>query len=888
MEVITSHLNADFDALASMIAAKKLYPQAIIAFSGSQEKNLRDFFLQSLQYLYDFEKLRKIPLKEIRRLIVVDTHQAERIGSFSQCLTNPGIEIHIYDHHPNSADDIHGQHEVIKKVGATATIFTQIFREQNIPITPEEATLLALGIYEDTGSFTFASTTPDDLEAAAFLLSKGANVYTISHFISHELTTHQISLLHELIKSAQTYTIQGIDIVIAKTVVSEYVDDFSLLVRRFMEMENLNVLFALSHMGDRVYLIARSRVPEVNVGEIAAEFGGGGHASAASATIRNFTLVETEEKLVGLLHNQVRPRNTAAELMSAPVISVEPEVEINEANQILTRYNITVLPVMKGHRELQGLISRRVIEKAIFHKLGHLPVSEYMTTECITLPSSATLTEIEEVIIESRQRFLPVVDGTEVKGVITRTDLLNLLVNDPAHLPKDMLALDEMPGGERYKNINSLLIECLDKKIITLLRTIGEVAAENHDRSFAVGGFVRDLLLHKKNPDLDIVIEGDGIAFAKQLAKHFGVSVRTHEKFGTAIVIMPDGFHIDVATARLEYYEYPAAMPTVELSSLKLDLYRRDFTLNALAIHLNPDKFGMLVDFFHSQKDIKDRQIRVLHNLSFVEDPTRVFRAIRFEHRMGFRISKHTEKLIKNAVKMNFFHRFSGRRFFEELRLILSEEDPIPALLRMAEFDLAKYIHPDLRIDARTQKILSEAQRVLSWHRLLYLEKPCQAWMLYLLVLFGYIPLKGLRLFCKRFEVPPRFQNALIREKALAEKILRTLYRRALLRSSEIYWLFQGMSTEGILCVMAISKSEKAQKAASLYVTNLRNTKTLITGIDLKDMGYTPGPLYKTILSHLLEAKLDGDVRTREEEINFIKLHYPFPHGISPQQKSQP
>ena len=237
--------------------------------------------------------------------------------------------------------------EVIRPVGSTSTIFVQLFREKGIAITRDEATLLSMGIYEDTGSFNYAATTPEDLEAASWLLAQGANLHTVSQSIARELTVYQLGLLNDLIRSAINYTIQGIDIVVAKLALTEYVDEFALLVRRFMVMENLNVLFALAAMEDRIYLIARSRVPEVNVGEIAREFGGGGHASAASATVKNMTMVEAEEKLIRLLNKYVRPQSLAGELMSHPVITVPPDISIKNANQVLTRYNITVLPVVQ-------------------------------------------------------------------------------------------------------------------------------------------------------------------------------------------------------------------------------------------------------------------------------------------------------------------------------------------------------------------------------------------------------------------------------------------------------------------------------------------------------------------------------------------------------------
>ncbi|MBU0730174.1 MAG: CBS domain-containing protein [Proteobacteria bacterium] len=875
MEVITTHLNADFDAMASMVMAKKLYPDAVCVFSGSQEKNLRDFFVESIHY-YGVQRLKNINLDEITKLIIVDTRQPKRIGNFQQLLDKEGVEVHIFDHHQDAPGDIKGDYEVIRPVGSTSTILTDLFRKNRTKITPEEATILAMAIHEDTGSFTFDSTTADDLKAMAWLLKKGADLHKISQFVAKELTTGEVSLLHELIRSATTYTIRGIDIVVAKISVPDYVDEFAMLVRRFLVMENLNTLFAIARMDDRIYLIARSRIPEVNVGKIALDFGGGGHASAASATIKNMTLIEAEEKLIQLLHKHVSPESFARDLMSSPVISVKPDVPIKDANQTLTRYNITVLPVFKDKKKILGLISRRVVEKAIFHGLGDLPVSEYMSTDFVTLPPSSSLSDIEELIIEHRQRFIPVVSDKGIMGVITRTDLLNLLVNDPARLPKNLLSENDQPSTERNRNLNSLMVEALSRDIIILLRTIGEVAKKNNCAAYAVGGFVRDLLLHVDNLDLDIVIEGDGVDFARKLAAHLGGEVRIHEKFSTAVVKLPDGFKIDVATARLEYYAYPAAMPTVELSSIKLDLYRRDFTVNAMAIHLNPEKFGIMVDFFNCQSDLKDRQIRILHNLSFVEDPTRIFRAIRFEQRMGFTLGKHTEKLIKNAVRMDLFNRFSGRRFFGELQLILSEEDPLPAINRLNQFNLLKFLSPTLKLDQRLKHILDDTQKAIAWHKLLYLNEPCQLWMVYLLALTARTPMNEVLSFCINFEVPEKYRQILIKEKSDVYKIDQSLHRRTPFRASEAYWLLHDLSHEGVLYLMGITKKKSAKKLISHYFTTLRHMKTFTTGAVLKKMGYPAGPIYRTILNHVLEAKLDGLVKTRKEERSMIKELYPL------------
>lgn len=877
MEVITTHVNADFDGLASMIAAKKLYPEAVLAFSGSQERNLRDFLAQSVEYQYTFQRLKTIPQDQIHRLIVVDTRQPSRIGDFAQCLNNPGLDIHLYDHHPDTPDDLRGSVEHVRAVGSTTTIFVRLLRDKGFRLNQADATLMAMAIYEDTGSFAFDTTTPEDLETAAWLLAQGANLNAITQFIAQELTSREVSLLHALIKSATTYTIHGLDLVVAKIELPEYVDEFSIIVRKFMVMENLDTLFALTHMAGRTHLIARSRIPEVNVGAIARDFGGGGHASAASATIKDLTLIEAEEKLIQLLHKHVRPKRLAGELMSSPVISGPPTLTISAADELLNRYNITVLLIVNDQHEAVGLISRLVVGKSIHLGLGNSPVSDYMTTDFATLPPTATLAEIQELIIGHRQRFIPVVEMGEVKGVITRTDLLHLLVNDPAHIPRRLLADTDQPSTARNRNLVGLMTEVLSRDIILLLQTLGEAAQETGCRAYAVGGFVRDLLLHIKNLDLDVVIEGDGLAYAKKLGKKLGGKVRTHEKFGTAVVKLPNGLKIDVATARLEYYEYPAAMPTVELSSIKLDLYRRDFTINAMAIHLNPDTFGTLVDFFNCQNDLKDQQIRILHNLSFVEDPTRIFRAIRFEQRMGFTIGKHTEKLIKNAVKMELFDRFFGHRFFNELIFILSEENPLPAISRMADFGLLRFLHPTLRIDPKLSTILEQTRQALAWHRLLYRDEPCRQWIVYLLALMTNLPVRELEVFCDRFEVPLRHRQFLLREKASVARIAQIMKRSMPETPSGLYHLLKNLSQEGLLHLMGIMKKKACKKAISSYVTDWSNMKLEIDGHDLEKMGYRAGPLYGTILRRLLDARLDGLVHDRASEAAFIKKNYPLP-----------
>ena len=873
LTVITTHVNADFDAFASMLAAQKLYPEALVVFPGSQEKNLRDFFVKSMVYLYNIVRIKDIDLNAIKRLILVDTRQAGRIGKFASIVHRPELEIHIYDHHPAMPDDLSGSIEVVQMTGATISILTKILSDKEIPISPEEATIMALGLYEDTGSFTFISTTKNDYLAAAYLFSKGTNLNVVADIIIREMTPEQVRLLNDMIEGVTHHTVNGIDVAFTGVSSETYIGDFAFLVHKLKDMQHLEVIFALASMENRVYIVARSRLPEVDVGEIAMVFGGGGHPSAASATVRGQTLIQVEEKLLGLLNQFIKPKRSARDLMSSPAIHVEPEVTLKEANQRLTRYNVNVLIVLQSD-ELLGMISRQVIEKGLHHKLEDVPVREYMTTEIDTVRPDAALSEIQEKILGNKQRLLPVVENGRAVGVITRTDLLNTLVSERARIPEFEVDRKEWGAGVRKRRVTKFLKERLPKEIIELLRVVGSVADSLDYNAYAVGGFVRDIFLYEQNLDIDVVIEGDGIEFAKALAASLEGRVRTHEAFRTAVVVLPNGQKIDVATARLEYYKSPAALPTVETGSIKLDLYRRDFTINTLAIKLNPDGFGTVIDFFGAQQDLKRRVIRVLHNLSFVEDPTRVFRAIRFEQRFGFTIGKLTSGLIENAVRMDFFRELGGRRLFSELRQILDEDKPIMALRRINQFNLLKVIHPKIVYNASLESLLYSVEKVLTWHKLLFLEEPCQGWTVYLLALTRSFDQVGAEGLCQRLQLTPRYRKVLITEKTKAEEFLKWMGPLQTFKNSDLHRKLRPFHTETLLYIMASATRESIKQAISNYITRLRSVTTLLDGKYLKEIGVKPGPIYREILESLLDARLNGEVSTLLDEVAFVRKNW--------------
>lgn len=904
MDVITTHLHADFDGLASMVAARKLYPSAALVLPGSAQEAVRGFLA-----LHDLgiARLRELKLDQVTRLILVDTQEPDRLGPLKPLCSDPKVAVHVYDHHAGldrPADEmapIRTEYRLVEPVGATTTILIERLRAQNVSVTPFEATTLALGLYEETGSLAYASTTPRDLEAAAWVLRAGADLTTVGDILRRHLDPDQIALLNDLLQSSEPYYLEGHKVLLAASTYDRFRGDLAEVVHKLAELEGLDAVVAAIAMDDKVEIIGRSRRPEIDVQRLVREFGGGGHAAAAAASVKGQTLVQVKERLAHLLTDCYTPTLLARDVMTTPVKSVHAEATVTEAEGRMTRYEVNVLPVLDGRDRYLGLITRESIQKALFHQLGEAPVLNILQTDVYTASPDTPFREIEARMLERNQRFVPVIRDGKVVGVITRTDLLRILHDDVLRAArarvKGQEALTSAPFTHR-RNIRGMLRDRLPTRVFALLKQAGELAARTGVSAFVVGGFTRDLLLGRPNLDLDLVIEGDGIAFAKALARELAATVKSHDRFGTAVVIFPDGFKLDVATARTEYYEYPTALPTVERSSIKKDLFRRDFTINTLAIQLNAGQFGDLIDFYGGQRDLKEKTIRVLHSLSLVEDPTRAFRAIRFEQRFGFHLGKETLTLIKGAVKMDLFHRLSGARLMQELMLLLSEDEPRKGLARLAELDLLRFIHAGLRWSPRLEALLKAVEEALDWYKVASLNWPdrkatrtraapraagprraisgttMEPWLVYFLALMDGLPASAVRETLKRLAVPERYAATIRIGRDRSNALLRRLGGRPPLRPSEIYRTLAGLSDEVLLLLMARARTEATKRQISAYLSTYWDVKPSLTGDDLKVLGLKPGPIFKKVLDRLLEARLNGEVTNREDELALVRREW--------------
>jgi tRNA nucleotidyltransferase (CCA-adding enzyme) len=263
----------------------------------------------------------------------------------------------------------------------------------------------------------------------------------------------------------------------------------------------------------------------------------------------------------------------------------------------------------------------------------------------------------------------------------------------------------------------------------------------------------------------------------------------------------------------------------------------------------------------------------VIHNLSFVEDPTRVFRAIRFEQRFGFSIGKLTAGLIENAVKRDFIKRLGGRRIFTELRLILEEENPTPAIIRLQDYQLLEVIHPDIRMNNSQISLLNSTREVIAWHDLLFLEESYIKWAVYFMVLIRNCDMRTTRAICERLELAPRYRKIFLKDRMAADVTLNRLERNLPNDNRSLHKQLSGLSIEMILYMMVCAHSRDVKRAISHFVTKLRYVTITVSGNDLMRYGLKPGPVFREIMQRVLEAKLDGLLKTRDDELRFVENH---------------
>jgi tRNA nucleotidyltransferase (CCA-adding enzyme) len=836
--VIATHGNTDFDAFAALLAARRLYPGAVACLSGSLNRNVREFYRLHADEL-DLVEASRLEVEAIARLIVVETTHASRLGELEAVARDARVEKLVFDHHAGEPPDwVPEEHVFVSEDGALTTTLLGILAEREVAVTALEATAFALGIHEDTGSLTYPTATQRDAEALAWCLRHGTRQELLAEFLYSPLTDEERDLLSALLEGLQPHMVAGVEVLVAALDWPTYVDGVSNLAHKVVDLTDTKALVLLVEMDGRVFCVSRSRTPEIDAAAIAAALGGGGHPEAASAIFKG-GLDQAQAKLAEALPNAVREQLTAAQVMSSPARSVSPDETVARALVACQRYSQSGILVEEEGR-LAGVVGREDLDRAVGHGLSHAPVKGIMSSEVASCDEATPLAELQRLLAGGHDR-IAVLRDDRIAGVVTRSDLLRALGEQaaPAEVPGPMLS-DELARLERLQPVFEAVA----------------AVSEPFEGVYLVGGTVRDILLGERGFDVDIAVEGDAIALAQALADALGGRVRAHEKFGTAVVIYGDDERVDVVTARTEFYDAPAALPTVEHASIREDLFRRDFTINAMAVSLKGADLGRLVDPFGGRRDLEARTIRVLHNLSFIDDPTRVFRAIRYENRYGFRMDDHTQRLARGTIEMGLVGDLSSARLRDELVALLEEGEVEHSILRLAELGADRAIHPHLAADEEAVQLL---RRLVELRDRFGLAVP--SWRLGLAALARKLPPDEAYDWLQRLKVRRRDAEAIAGAVTVGPRLVERLRDGA--QPAEVVALADPYAPDAPLFALALADLPALEE----YFERLRAVELEVSGSDLADLGLGESPRVGEVLAELRRRKLNGELDGRDSEL---------------------
>ena len=892
MEIVLTHERTDFDALASLWGAALLFPGALPVLPRQLNRNVRNF-LALYKNHFRFVAADDLPRGRVRRAILVDTRSAN-----SPRGTQAETEYLVIDHHPQHnlpketlpegappKGPLQAQELWCEATGANTTLLVEKLIEHAVNLTPVEATLLALGIYEDTGNLTYPSTHSRDAAALAWLLQPehGVNLGEVNEFLHHPVTEAQRLLLQELMDRCEYSEIEGHSVIFTAVSAPGFTDELSSLAARLRDFHEPDALFLVVDLGDMVQVVARSTTEAIDVGRVAQQLGGGGHSRAAAAHIRNSSLEAVRGQIEALVRAHTRAAFTVEQIMSkGQPQMLRPEMSVAEADRLMRRFGHEGFPVVAedpaGQRQLLGVLTRREVDKAIDHGLGDQPVRRFLQGGHYTVRASDSVATLRRRMIESNWGQIPVVDaqGTIV-GIVTRTDLIKLW--DESVLP-----------GRRAGELAARLRRALSPAQLHLLEQIGREGEAMGFAVYVVGGFVRDLMLERASVqalDVDIVIEGDALALARQMQSSYGGRIVEHRRFGTAKWLLAGhdppvrraallaGLEtadalppaLDFVTARTEFYTTPTALPTVQKSSIKLDLHRRDFTINTLALSLNPDRWGELLDAWGGLADLRAGRVRVLHSLSFIDDPTRILRAVRYEQRFNFQIEPRSLELLGDALEL--LDRVTPARLRHELERILQEAEPEKPLQRLADLQVLHQIQPGLQMTPAMAEQFAHlrALRQASDTDPLLRETPLD--QLYL-ALLGYPQSKeASRALQERLLLRNDMQR-ILHGMTLLQLALPRLADPTLL-PSQIVQMLDPVPAECLALLPVLCGEPLVLANVRRYRSEWQAVRPELTGDDLRQLGIARGAIYRRLLAELRAGRLDGTIRSRADEIAWVQ-----------------
>lgn len=724
MDIIFTHEQADFDAAGSVLAAWLLDPSRMPILPKRRNRNLAAF-IDDYKNRLPFFTWNTLPKGQINRIYITDTQNIEPHSRMT------GVkDVIVWDHHPHRHIFPDRDENIYESTGACTTFLVeQLMKKPDQHPGRIYTTLMLMGIYEDTGSLSYGTTTPRDIRAAAWLVEKGADLDLMRRYILQPLTDHQQQGFDILMRTMETCEINGQQVVIAAADIREISDEFSAVAQKLRDMLNPDGLVLLLAVKTGIRIICRGTTDEINFGSMMRSMQGGGHVRAAS---------------------------------------------------------------------------------------GLIPI-DYMETG-----------NVEDILADAREAVL---------------NALPDFINPP------------------LANLKEKLDSQIPAQQLELIKIAADTAEHLDMPVYIVGGVVRDLLQDQPVMDFDIVVEGDAIRLGKEISSQHGGKLTVHPQFFTANWKTPQGFSLDLISARSESYEAPAALPTVHMGSIEEDLHRRDFTLNTLAIRLDGEHYGELLDLCNGLQDLHDGLIRTLHNQSFIDDPTRIFRAVRFEQRLDFDLEADTLRQLREHL--NGISNLTGQRIWHELRLYCEEEAPEKDFARIVQLGIAEQIHEAMSWNKTIENDCIHFRETVPghfWQHVSPLDFDFVEAEGLLWVWLSCFPQKIIAELVERLLMPKKTQRCIEGTAALREKLPSITHNAP----SNITFFLETLPFESLYCYALFCPEDEAVILKD-FITVWRNIHPSLSGSDLIELGVKPGPQMKELLSALRAACIDEGLQADNE-----------------------
>ncbi len=634
--------NADLDALSSIYGLSLLEKDAKLFYTSFSPKAKKLF--EDIK-----DKFKTINSLEGLKNIHIFTVDFSSLDFVFELLKKENIKkITLFDHHvKHIEEEPFLEAHIDETLGACTTLVVEHLIKKDIFISKEDASVLLCGIYDDTNYFSIKAISPKDFEIASYLIKKGADVEFVNKYVKSYISLKDLMSLEESLKSLEIVNInqKKIGFIVLDGAQESIIEN----LKDVKELENLDAYFIIMSSSTNTYVVARSKT--IDVENILSKLGGGGHALASGLKL-NFVSSKKLKSIILELLKEENPKIALKDIMTKNPLTLKEDMSVEEAFHTLSNFKISKAPVLDENGYVIGAITKKILAKALDiskeSKIKELLISIPLLKE------NDFIWEAEKVFLENP--LAPMIGVLDEKGklvgIITKSDLIR-------HITED----EEQKISTKRVNIPSYTID--------IVKDIKSVVPKE-EKLYLVGGVVRDIILNRPSYDIDFVFEGD-IDTLENTLKSKGI--KTH-RFGdfNSIHFKYKGFKIEISSTRREYYEKPGSYPIVSKASLKEDLFRRDFTINTLILSLDEEDFGTVIDYFGALNDIKNKIVRVLHPLSFIEDPVRILRAIRFEAKLNFRLSKDTKRLLEEALQKDMLKYAPKGRIFNELKIALQEK----------------------------------------------------------------------------------------------------------------------------------------------------------------------------------------------------------------------